>query len=113
MLRVAYLFSGRVYLEHLVVALYSHAFLLVMLALAFVASALGRWIGGAAAGTVSGIVLFAILAWLPIYLLLMQKRVYAQPWWLTVTKYLVIGTIYFLMLMTSTLVMFLAQLTSA
>lgn len=113
MLRVAYLFTARVYLEHLVVALYSHAFLLVMLALAFLASALGNWIGGAVAGTLSALVLGAAVMWMPVYLLLMQKRVYAQPWWLTVTKYLVIGTIYFLMLMTSTLVMFLAQLTSA
>ena len=113
LLRLAYLFSGRVYLEHLVVALYSHAFLLVMLALAFTASALSGLVGGAVAGTLSGLVLFATIAWMPVYLLLMQKRVYAQPWWLTLLKYVVVGSIYFVLLLVATLLMFLAQLTAA
>ena len=39
LLKFAYIETRRVYLEHLVVALYSHVFLLIMLTLAFVLSA--------------------------------------------------------------------------
>jgi len=58
-----------------------------------------------------GVVL--LVAWMPIYLLLMQKRVYAQAWWLTVLKYVVIGNIYFVMLAFATMMLFLGRLTSA
>ena len=50
---------------------------------------------------------------MPVYLLLMQKRVYGQAWWLTVVKYLVIGNIYFMMLTLATMLMFLARMTEA
>jgi hypothetical protein len=113
LLKIAYLFTRRVYLEHLVVALYSHIFLLLMLTLAFVLSALDNWLGTGAAGIVFKLGLFAIVLWMPVYLLLMQKRVYGQAWWLTLIKYLVIGNIYFMMLAVATVLVFLARLTSA
>lgn len=50
---------------------------------------------------------------MPVYLLLMQKRVYGQGWWLTLLKYLVVGTIYFMMLLVATMLVFLARLTAA
>ncbi|MGY1457899.1 DUF3667 domain-containing protein [Luteimonas sp. A534] len=113
LLKVAYLFTRRVYLEHLVVALYSHIFLLLMLTAAFLLAALDDWVGTRAAGVVSALAMFAILVWMPVYLLMMQKRVYAQSWWLTVPKYLVIGFIYFMMLTFATLLVFLGRLTAA
>ncbi|GGK03584.1 DUF3667 domain-containing protein [Luteimonas terricola] len=113
LLKVAYLFTRRVYLEHLVVALYSHVFLLIMLTLAFVLSALDNWVGTGVSGIVFGLGLSAIVIWMPVYLLLMQRRVYRQAWWLTVLKYLVIGNIYFMMLTVATVLMFLARLTAA
>jgi hypothetical protein len=36
--------------------------------------------------------------WMPIYLFLMQKRVYGQGWWMTLFKYGLIGTIYLFMI---------------
>ena len=36
----------------------------------------------------------AMLVWLPLYLLIMQKRVYKQGWIMTLVKYAVIGTCY-------------------
>ena len=113
LLKVAYLFTRRVYLEHLVVALYSHVFLLIMLTLAFLLAALDNWVGTGAMGVVFGLGLFTIIVWMPIYLLLMQKRVYRQAWWLTLSKYLVIGVIYFWMLVTATVLVFLGRLTAA
>lgn len=95
-LKIAYLGSGRLYLEHLVVALYSHAWLCLNLLGIFVLMALDEWITPHAAwfATLSGLLQFILWWWMPIYLLLMQKRVYGQAWWLTVLKYLVVGMIY-------------------
>jgi hypothetical protein len=112
LLKVAYLFTRRLYLEHLVVALYSHASLLIMLSLTFVLTALGDMVASRWAGIVIGLALTAVILWMPTYLLLMQKRVYGQAWWLTLLKYSVVGFIYFVMLAVATVLMFLARLTS-
>ncbi|MBJ6980896.1 DUF3667 domain-containing protein [Luteimonas sp. MC1572] len=113
LLKVAYLFTRRLYLEHLVVALYSHVFLLIMLSLAFVLSVLDGLVASTTANTLLGLGMAAVLLWMPLYLLLMQKRVYGQAWWLTLLKYLVLGFIYFMMLATATVLVFLARMTTA
>lgn len=113
-LKVMYLGSGRGYLEHLVVALYSHAFLLATLLLLFVLTAVAglaptAWIwpkvglGIAATG-----LLFAV----PAYLLVMQKRVYAQRWWVTIAKFLIIGGVYSVLLAVALLYAVIAGLSS-
>jgi hypothetical protein len=109
LLKAAYLFKRRFYLEHMVVALYSHCFLLLALAAVFLLTALG----GAAAGALpwlTGMASLTICLWMPIYLLLMQKRVYGQGWPMTLLKYLVIGYIYFFLLSLAAGVMFVATL---
>lgn len=113
LLKIAYLLTPRVYLEHLVVALYSHAFLLIVLTLSFMISAISSWVPWRALDVVLMLLFTAGLVWMPVYLLLMQKRVYGQAWWLTLIKYLVVGCIYFMMLMVATMLVFLARLTSA
>ncbi|MFC5592384.1 DUF3667 domain-containing protein [Lysobacter niastensis] len=100
LLKLAYLGSGRVYLEHLVVALYSHAYMcLVMLAFFLVLvldhAIAPKWAGF---GWISGLIGTLLWLWLPVYLLLMQKRVYGNGWPVTVLRYLVIGTCYFMLL---------------
>ncbi|KGO99631.1 DUF3667 domain-containing protein [Novilysobacter defluvii] len=112
MLKVAYLNTPRLYLEHLVVALYSHVFLLLMLLLAFLLLAVGEWIAWPPLHVVLNLLLAAAFLWMPAYLLLMQKAVYGESWWLTALKYLVVGGIYLLMLIVATLLLFLGQLTS-
>ncbi len=97
LLKVFYFFCKRGYLEHLVVALYSHAFLLldllVVLLLSLLGTAVASW--GAWAGAIIGLLQFALVMWMPVYLLLMQQRVYRQFWLVTVIKYCTIGGIYF------------------
>jgi len=112
LLKIVYLFSRRLYLEHLVVALYSHAFLLLALATLFVLSLLGDWLGATSVwvGIVIALAWSGVFAWMGLYLLLMQRRVYRQAWWLTLLKYLVVGNIYFVMLLVATILMFLARL---
>ncbi|WP_208002255.1 DUF3667 domain-containing protein [Luteimonas yindakuii] len=96
LLRVAYFFTRRPYLEHVVIALYSHAWLMLALLLVFCASALGDWAGTrvpAIASVLSWLVVALVCA-MPLYLLWMQRRVYRQAWWLTLLKYAVIGYVY-------------------
>ena len=99
LLKLVYLGSGRVYLEHLVVALYSHAWLLLTLLAIFLLAALGEaaraslpWLA-LTLDVVKGLV----MAWTPVYLLLMQKRVYGEGWLLTLPKYLAVGSVYFVL----------------
>jgi hypothetical protein len=92
MLKVAYLFKRRLYMEHLIVALHSHAFLCLALLLVFGVSALKDAVPALA--TPVGWIEALLLAWMPLYLLLMQKRVYGQGWPMTLLKYFVLGICY-------------------
>ncbi|WP_441004847.1 DUF3667 domain-containing protein [Xanthomonas sp. NCPPB 1067] len=107
-----YLRSGRVYLEHLVVALYSHAFLclnlLAMLLLSLLADALAQ-IAPPVAWSI-GLLQFALALWMPLYLLWMQRRVYGQSWPLTVLKYLCLGGVYFAIVAVAAVVLVVASL---
>ena len=91
LLKISFLGSGRSYLEHLVVALYSHCFLLLMLMALFLLAAAGN---AGAPGWLTGIGHAAVWIFMPIYLWLMQRRVYGGGWWVNALRYLVIGWIY-------------------
>lgn len=95
-LKLLYIRSGRGYLEHLVIALYSHAFMLVAVFFAFLLIGLQSMPGmpawaSAVAATVATSLLGLIV---PLYLLWMQKRAYAQGWLKTFSKYVIVGVIY-------------------
>lgn len=112
MLKIAYVFKRRLYLEHLVVALYSHVFLLMTLTVVFLLFALAAWVqphvGWLAVCVYTAMA--AMLAWVPIYLLLMQKCVYGQDWPMTLLKYSVIGVAYFYLLTFAAMAMFAVTL---
>ena len=100
LLKLAYVFKRRLYMEHLIVALHSHAFLcqcLLLVLLAHVPSETfapdGTWLNGVF-DWIEGL----LLLWMPVYLLLMQKRVYGQGWPMTLLKYGVLGVIYSVLL---------------
>ena len=97
LLKLAYIRSGRPYLEHLVVALYSHSWLLLIILLMCLLSIAGDWLAPRAAWAAATAEWFRGLLWLsmPVYLLLMQKRVYGQGWLKTLLKYLALGSVYF------------------
>ena len=100
MLKLAYAFKRRLYMEHLVVALHSHAFLCLALLLVLLVYALGQWLApdGNVLPYVFGWSEGLLIAWMPVYLLVMQKRVYAQGWPMTLLKYCVLGTCYTILL---------------
>lgn len=93
MLKLAYVFQRRLYMEHLIVALHSHAFLSMSVLLMFLLGWLERALP--AATVVFDTVEFALVVWMLVYLLRMQKRVYGQGWPMTLLKYLVLGFCYF------------------
>jgi hypothetical protein len=50
------------------------------------------------AGGMLNLVEVALFAWMALYLLLMQKRVYRQGWFLTIVKYCALGMSYCVLL---------------
>ena len=114
MLKLSYFFQRRLYMEHLVVALYSHVFLLMALTAVFVLMAASGAVAAHAnwLSIVFNIAIKLLLIWMPLYLLLMQKRVYAQGWLMTLLKYSVIGFVYVNLLATMAALMFLLRLSN-
>jgi len=113
LLKLFYVFSGRMYMEHFVVALHSHSFLFMALLIGL----LLNWVSGLPpAGSFLEGVLSTIgrvaTVWAPLYLLLMQRTVYGQGWAMTVAKYLVIGVLYFMLLAMALLTAALLSLVS-
>jgi hypothetical protein len=100
LLKILYLFKRRLYMEHVIVALHSHAFLCLTVLLLVVNGNLQDWLAPEAGFVHSlfGIVEFALGAWIPLYLLLMQKRVYGQGWPMTLVKYSLLGFCYIVLL---------------
>jgi len=100
MLKLAYVFKRRLYMEHLIVALHSHAFLCLDLLLVLLVYALGQRVApeGSALNGLFDWIEGLLLLWMPVYLLLMQKRVYAQGWPMTLLKYFVLGISYTILL---------------
>ena len=101
LLKLFYVFRRRLYMEHLIVALHSHAFMFLSLLLITLAGMLSTWLRPHAAwtGYALGWIQALLMLWVPTYLLIMQKRVYRQGWPMTVLKFWFIGWCYFWLLM--------------
>lgn len=100
MLKIAYWFKHRMYMEHLIVALHSHSFISLALTLVISFSWLRGWLAPDP-GFWNGLLGWAMgltACWIPVYLLLMQKRVYGQGWPMTLIKYGVLGISYTVLL---------------
>ena len=100
LLKLAYPFTRRLYMEHLMVALHSHAFaflsLLLLVPVHLLADAMtARW---PALGLPFGLVVAALWGWLVLYPLLMARKVYRQGWAMTLFKYCVVGSCYLVLL---------------
>jgi hypothetical protein len=106
LLKLFYVFKRRLYMEHLIVSLHSHAFLFLGLLLGVLVHLLSAWLTPYAAwlGKPLGWVQAGLWVWAPVYLLIMQKRVYRQGWPMTILKYLVIGWCYMWLLVLVVLV---------
>jgi len=101
LLKLTYLLKRRLYMEHLIVALHSHAFLFLAMLIGTLLGLLGDWLVPHAGWLSLPITLakVALALWVLAYLLLMQKRVYRQGWFLTTVKYLIVGVCYSFLLL--------------
>jgi len=100
LLKLFYVFKRRLYMEHVIVALHSQAFLFLWLLLCTLLAMFAGWLEPHALWTTSPLNWLerALVLWAPIYLLLMQKRIYRQGWPMTLLKYWCIGWCYFWLL---------------
>jgi Protein of unknown function (DUF3667) len=96
-----YLFAKRYFVEHLIFSLHNHAFLFTGLILLLLANATGDLLNAydySAIASGIGWLQTAVWIWIPVYLLISLRVVYAQNWFLTVGKFFVIGTSYVVLL---------------
>lgn len=108
LLKLMYVFKRRLYVEHLIVALHSHSFLFLCFLLMIVVNVLAGW--WPALNTLARINWIVLVCWMPLYLLLMQKRVYGQGWIMTLLKFAVIGAIYLVLISLTVAIAFLLAL---
>lgn len=112
LLKILYVFKRRLYMEHMIVALHSHAFIFQSLFFLVLVGMAKSWAQTAAPGLVGllNLLMFLMGWWLPIYLFLMQKKVYKQGWIMTTLKYSVIGTCYTILISVCAAAAFLVSL---
>jgi hypothetical protein len=100
LLKIMFLFSKRLYMEHLTVALHSHSFIfftVLLVELLDVFSDYSETTISSLTGTIDFIAA-ALMIWLPVYLFIMQKRIYKQGYFVTFLKYSFIGIIYMMLI---------------
>jgi hypothetical protein len=99
LLKIMFIFSRRLYLEHLTVALHSHSFIFLSILLVEIIGFTKQYTTSYQLTTdIAEFLEVAIVIWIPIYLFIMQKRVYKQGMLLTTIKYSFIGLSYILMI---------------
>lgn len=106
LLKVMFIFSKRLYMEHLTVALHSHSFIFIAILLSEVLDVFNDYLEPtySTLASFTGVVAGGILLWIPIYLFLMQRKVYKQGYFFTLVKFTIIATIYSFMILLTGLV---------
>jgi len=114
LLKLMFVFSNRLYLEHLTVALHSHSFIFISILLiellSYVQSNVVMLYPGIG-GLLKNLSVISA-GWIPVYLFIMQKRVYKQSYFVTFVKYAFIGVSYIFMIVLTGLIAFVWGLAS-
>jgi hypothetical protein len=113
LLKIMFIFSKRLYMEHLTVALHSHSFIFFTILLVELLDVFSDYSETAIPG-LTGSIEFAskaLLLWIPIYLFIMQRRVYKQGYLFTFIKYTVIGSAYMVLITLTGVIAFIWGLT--
>ena len=96
-LKGLYFFRKRLYAEHLLVAVQSHSFLFLSFIVLVLLTDIAELAGPNVAKFTTPLAVI-VGCWMPIYLFLMQKRVYRQGWFWTTFKFGVGGFTYTMLL---------------
>lgn len=94
LLKLLYIRSDRYYMEHLIVALHSHSFILQMSALYLGLNAVSAVASWPWLTEVTGFLASVTLIWIPVYLFLCQKFYYQQGWLKTTLKFWLTSALY-------------------
>lgn len=94
LLKVVYLFRRRFYMEHLIVALHNHAFLLFAISIGIMLSVMTRWVAASWWQEIIRLLGGLVALWVPIYFLIGLKRIYQQSWKMTFFKFCLLGFCY-------------------
>jgi len=115
LLKIFYIFKKRLYMEHLIVAMHSHAFLMLSMLVLVGIAVLRHTLLPHAAWLKIPLYLITAAAWIWmfVYLWLMQKRVYRQGWFMTNLKYWSLGFCYLIMMGFGSVFAVLISLTGA
>lgn len=101
-LKLIYIFNRHYYLEHLAVALHTHAFLLMSITgltiLSVSMSSLTTLTGNPQFVEIADWLETSILVWMATYMLITQKLFYQQGWWKTLFKFMVCSLAYIVLL---------------
>lgn len=117
LLKVLFIFSRRLYMEHLTVALHSHSFIFVSLLLIDILNLIDDHIESlegqlASVGSgIIGVIIFCLLIWIPVYLFIMQKRIYKQGYILAIFSYGFVSFFYFILMAFITIIAIIWGLT--
>jgi len=100
LLKIMFLLSKRLYMEHLTVALHSHSFIFFAILLIELLDVFKDYSKSAFPSITFTInmIAIALIVWVPIYLFIMQKRVYKQGYIFTFIKYQFIGIAYMMLI---------------
>ncbi len=116
-LKLMYLFNHRYYLEHLTVALHTHAFLLLSLMILSVldwsSDTLTAWLQNPLPEQTINWLETLLLVWMGTYMLFTQKLYYQQGWALTWVKFVVCSIGYSLLLSVAFIIMIIVGIMTA
>lgn len=101
LLKLLYIRSNRYYMEHLIVALHSHSFILQFSVLYLALQMASQHISWPWLVTFTDWLATATLIWIPTYLLLCQKSYYQQSWGKTLLKFWLTSSVYNVLFMSA------------
>ncbi|GHE87027.1 DUF3667 domain-containing protein [Thalassotalea profundi] len=114
LLKFMFVFSKRLYMEHLTVALHSHSFIFLAVLIIEILDTCFDALDSPNSW-VSNLIQFLmaiLLFWIPVYLFIMQKRIYKQSYFLTSIKYFIISILYTFLLTIAAIIAFVWGLLS-
>jgi hypothetical protein len=93
-LKLLYVFTRKIYMEHLLAALHVHAFVCLAVFVTLILNLIQSNISEGFIATVLSYAFWGFVFWVPLYIFLLQKRVYQQSWKLTFVKFGILGFVY-------------------
>ncbi|MGB1290785.1 MAG: DUF3667 domain-containing protein, partial [Pseudoalteromonas sp.] len=108
LLKIVFICSKRLYMEHLTIALHSHSFIFMSLLLIDIFDVTHDQLMltgsglAAAIASVLAFISFVMLLWIPVYLFIMQKRIYKQGIIAALITYGFVGIVYFVLMALTT-----------